>query len=83
MIGPGKYDDLCTYVRENSGGFGAAVIVIDGTNGMGFSIQMPPSGLIRLAGALRTMSDTILQDIVQERKHEDEKTDQGTQDTSE
>jgi hypothetical protein len=39
-IGPGKYDDLCTYVLETAKAEGAVVIVIRGERGSGFSVQM-------------------------------------------
>lgn len=42
-IGPGKYDDLCTFVRERAGigdqGGGVIVIVFGGNKGNGFSCQ--------------------------------------------
>jgi hypothetical protein len=41
-LGPGKYDDLCTYVYERAGvgaEGGVAVIVIGGTRGSGFSLH--------------------------------------------
>jgi hypothetical protein len=37
--GPGKYDDLCTRVREEAKADAAIVIVINGANGSGFSVQ--------------------------------------------
>lgn len=44
-LGPGKYDDLCTYVRVESGAVMALVIVVGGNRGDGFSVQVlaPPS----------------------------------------
>jgi hypothetical protein len=44
MIGPGKYDDLCTLVRQRAGigredGGGVIVIVLGGKRGNGFSCQ--------------------------------------------
>lgn len=39
MIGAGKYDDLCTYVREQTKAAGVLVIVLDGERGNGFSCQ--------------------------------------------
>lgn len=56
MLGPGKYDDLCTLVRERAGGDGISgviVIVMGGNRGTGFSCQAD----------LQTMS--ILPDILQ------------------
>ena len=42
-LGPGKYDDLCTTVREQVGigdeGGGVIVIVFGGNKGSGFSCQ--------------------------------------------
>ena len=39
MMGPGKYDDLCTLVREKTGASATIVIVIGGNKGNGFSCQ--------------------------------------------
>jgi hypothetical protein len=39
MIGPGKYDDVCTVVREMTGAACALVLVIGGNKGAGFSVQ--------------------------------------------
>jgi len=39
-FGPGKYDDLCKLVREQSGGKLVIVAVLDGERGSGFSVQM-------------------------------------------
>lgn len=36
---PGKYDDLCTYVREQTNAVAAVVIIIGGDKGHGFSVQ--------------------------------------------
>jgi len=38
-IGPGKYDDICTVIREMTGASCAMIVIIDGTKGSGFSIQ--------------------------------------------
>jgi hypothetical protein len=43
--GPGKYDDLCTFVREQVGAAenGAVmVVVLNGNRGTGFSVQGDP-----------------------------------------
>ncbi len=39
MIGPGKYDDACTVVREMTGADCVLVAVIGGKKGAGFSVQ--------------------------------------------
>ena len=38
-LGPGKYDDLCTYVRKQAEADGAMVVVMNGNRGSGFSTQ--------------------------------------------
>ena len=45
-IGPGKYDDLCTMVREQAKASSAIVIVFDGDRGPGFSCQA--TGMVTL-----------------------------------
>jgi hypothetical protein len=59
MIGPGKYDDLCTYVRVHAKAAGAIVIVFDGEHGPGFSCQLPPMALHKIATVLRTVAKEI------------------------
>lgn len=61
--GPGKYDDLCTHVRETVGAVGAMVIVIGGERGSGFSVQGPPELTAGLPVVLRGMADDIEKDI--------------------
>jgi len=39
MVGPGKYDDLCTYVREQTKAQVVLVIILGGEKGDGFSCQ--------------------------------------------
>jgi len=39
MIGPGKYDDACTLVREMTDAKCVLVAVIGGSKGHGFSVQ--------------------------------------------
>jgi len=38
-LGAGKYDDLCTHVRECASAEGAVVIIVAGAQGSGFSVQ--------------------------------------------
>lgn len=38
-LGPGKYDEICTTVREAVSAVGVIVIVFGGTHGSGFSVQ--------------------------------------------
>lgn len=58
-MGPGKYDALCTYVRETAKAKGAIVIVIDGEKGFGFSVQASIEDMAKLPNVLREMADTI------------------------
>jgi hypothetical protein len=53
--GPGKYDDLCSLVRERSGGE-VIVIVIDGDKGSGFSFQGDEATLERLPDVLEIVA---------------------------
>lgn len=59
MMGSGKYDDLCTMVREMAGAEGAIVIIANGLLGGGFSAQLPTHLLAGLPDALRQMADEI------------------------
>jgi len=63
MVGPGKYDVLCTHVREAAKAEGVAVIVVHGDLGSGFSVQGPPEMGLVLPKMLRTMADEIERDF--------------------
>jgi hypothetical protein len=68
MFAPGKYDDLCTLVREKAGltagrGGGVMVIVLGGDKGNGFACQADP--LVTL------MIPEILDDVVRQMRKED------------
>jgi aspartate/glutamate racemase len=60
---PGKYDQLCTEVREKAEALGAAIIVLSGNKGHGFSVQVPPEILFALPGMLETMAAEIRRDL--------------------
>ena len=61
-VGPGKYDDLCTYVREKSNAAGAIVLIIGGDKGQGFSVQVAnPLIIAKLPEMLETMAREIRQ----------------------
>lgn len=62
MIGPGKYDDLCTMVREKSGAKAVLVIVIDGDKGTGFSCQADLATVLILPEMLEYVADKIRKD---------------------
>jgi hypothetical protein len=58
-FGPGKYDDLCTYVREKAEAGGACVMIYEGKEGWGFSMQAPLELLHELPGLLRYIASQI------------------------
>ncbi len=65
--GPGKYDDLTTYVREKSGAEAVVVIVLGGKKGHGFSVQACGQGAAAeihatLSARLRAIADEIDKD---------------------
>lgn len=62
-LGPGKYDDLCTLVREKATARGAIVIVIEGERGDGFSCQATLAITRALPALLREMADQIDGDL--------------------
>jgi NAD(P)H-dependent flavin oxidoreductase YrpB (nitropropane dioxygenase family) len=47
-IGPGKYDDLCSLVREKAKAKGAMVIIIAGEQGGGFSCQFDDLAMMEM-----------------------------------
>jgi hypothetical protein len=58
-IGPGKYDDLCTMVREKAEAEGAIVIVFGGKRGSGFSCQADLEATLRLPDILESVAKQI------------------------
>lgn len=67
-IGPGKYDDLCSFVREQvqveeSGG--VLLLVIGGNRGGGFSLQCDPTILMVLPEILDNLAAEIRKDLAE------------------
>lgn len=63
-LGPGKYDDLCEYVRQQAGVVGieaqaAIVIVIGGSRGSGFSVKSDPVTIIHLPQILKAVAEQM------------------------
>ena len=56
-LGPGKYDDLATWVREQAEARGVIVLVLDGKLGSGYSVQATLDVTVRLPALLRHMAD--------------------------
>jgi hypothetical protein len=58
-VGAGKYDDLCTYVREKAEAQGAIVVILNGNKGQGFAMQADLPSTLRLADMLEFMAKEI------------------------
>jgi len=58
-VGPGKYDDACTAVRVATEAHAIVLIVIDGNQGSGFSVQASGDAAAHLPGLLRSLADQI------------------------
>jgi hypothetical protein len=61
-IGPGKYDAICTEVREKTGAAGVLLIVLDGKLGSGFSCQASLQATANLPDMLESVAATIRRD---------------------
>jgi hypothetical protein len=62
-IGPGRYDDLCTLVREKVHADFAVVIIGGGERGGGFSFQTTdPKSMLVLPSILENIARTIRED---------------------
>ena len=62
MIGPGKYDDICTAARVLSGAEVALVVIINGDKGSGFSLQGDPRALIT-SGTVADLLEQVAAEI--------------------
>ena len=58
-LGPGKYDDLCTYVRSQAHAAGVLVIILGGDKGDGFSAHLEPQIYSQMPAFLRDTADQI------------------------
>jgi len=69
-LGPGKYDDLCTYVREQvgipwaseNGGGGVMLIVFGGNRGNSFACQADLETTLALPDILEAVAAQIRKD---------------------
>jgi hypothetical protein len=59
VIGPGKYDDVCSEIRERLQATGVIIIVFAGSQGSGFSCQAPPDLTLHLPAILETIAAEI------------------------
>jgi hypothetical protein len=62
-LGPGKYDNLATYVREQTGAQAVVLIVVGGHKGAGFCVQCRDDTSVRLPALLRSLADGIEADL--------------------
>jgi hypothetical protein len=63
MLGPGKYDALCTLVRHRAHARGAIVVVVGGSDGDGFSAQLSPEDIRIAIKAFREVADQLQADL--------------------
>jgi len=66
MLGPGKYDDVCTTARQMAGAEVALVVIINGKQGSGFSMQGDAHALLGhldVAELLEHVALTLRQDL--------------------
>lgn len=61
--GPGKYDELATYVRECTEAEGVVVLVFGGKSGSGFSVQADLATTYALPSILRRLADDMERDL--------------------
>jgi hypothetical protein len=62
-LGAGRYDDLCTRVRDDAKARSAVIIVVGGEYGHGFSVQAPAEDAEVLIHVLRDVADQIETDM--------------------
>jgi hypothetical protein len=61
--GPGKYDDLATYCREQAEAVAGIVIILEGKHGSGFSMQsLEPEVQRQLPALLENIAAQIRED---------------------
>jgi hypothetical protein len=63
MIGPGKYDDLCTHAREQAAADAAILIIVGGKQGPGFCVQASPAAAFSLPDLLEALARQIRSDL--------------------
>lgn len=66
MLGPGKYDDICTKVREEAQAEGALIVVFSGKYGHGFSAQLALEQTLAIPALLRFLADQIEKELTQQ-----------------
>ncbi len=67
-MGPGKYDAVCTVARGMSDAKAAIVIIFDGINGSGFSVQSEDCMVTKIPELLEKLA-TDIREINQKSAH--------------
>lgn len=62
-FGPGKYDEWCTVVRQETCAAGAIVMIFGGNKGTGFSAQLPGPLVGSVPSILRDIANSIEADM--------------------
>jgi len=60
--GAGKYDELCTQVREQANADGVVLLIVNGRHGNGFSVQAPIDVHATLPTVLESIAEGIRED---------------------
>jgi len=68
--GPGKYDELATQVREQAEAQGVILMVLDGKDGSGFSVQADMATTMALPELLENVAKQIRNDLIEMQKAE-------------
>jgi hypothetical protein len=68
-LGAGKYDALCTLVREATEAKVAIVVIVAGNRGSGFSAQMASERDIKMSVQLRA-TITVLESLLKAMKED-------------
>jgi hypothetical protein len=58
-IGPGKYDDIASRVREETNADGVLILIVNGRRGSGFSAQLSLELTLSLPTVLRDLARQI------------------------
>lgn len=58
-LGPGKYDEEVTKLRDQVQAKGILLIVLGGARGTGFSAQLSVADMLLIPDMLRSMADQI------------------------
>lgn len=62
-VGPGKYDRVCTELREAMGADAVVVIILNGKRGTGFSMQASPQAARAMPDLLEVVVKGMRDDI--------------------